>query len=77
MSSNFDNNILIDAINDVIRDAILHGGDPGGPYFSYADQLGRSMEKLAKILGVNWTWSRGGEYTKLIHTGEKNENYDT
>ena len=70
MSSNIDNNKLIDAINDVIRDAILHGGDPGGPYFSYADQLGESMEKLAKILGVHWAWSRGGEYTKLLYAEE-------
>ena len=71
MSSNFDNNILIDAINDVIRNAILHGGYPGGPYFSHADQLGESMEKLTKILGVNWTWSRGGEYAKLLYAEER------
>ena len=42
--------IFIDYFNDIIEQAIIHGGDAGGPYFVNEEKLLQSI-----IIFLNWT----------------------
>lgn len=56
-----DKMVLICAVNQVIRDAIDHGGDSGGPYYTYPDELRKSVENLAGVIGCGWEWDKDWE----------------
>ena len=51
---------VIDALNDLVNQAIMHGGDPGGPYFCNEKGLRDAADTMASILGITWKWE--GEY---------------
>ena len=40
------------AINDMIEKAIDHGGDYGGPYYCYIDDLMVSLNRFVEILKI-------------------------
>ena len=40
------------AINDMIEKAIDHGGDNGGPYYCYIDNLMVSLNRFVETLGI-------------------------
>ena len=46
------NDNQIAALNEVIKQAIDHGGDAGGPYFCNKVSLLESMKHLAEISGL-------------------------
>lgn len=45
--------IEIDLINSIIRTAIDHGGDPGGPYFCFPKNLKESIENFLIFRNLN------------------------
>ena len=47
-----DKAILTDYINKIIREAIDHGGDLGGPYFSNGEDLHNAMRSLKTWLSL-------------------------
>lgn len=59
-------NDLIAQINAVIHDAIVHGGDYGGPYFCEPTPLAESVGKLAETLGCRWEWAENEELKKRM-----------
>lgn len=40
------------AINDMIEKAIDHGGDYGGPYYCYIDDLIASLDRFVEALEI-------------------------
>lgn len=50
---------IIDALNDLIEQAIDHGGDLGGPYFCNEKGLADAADKMADVLGATWEWKEG------------------
>ena len=63
---------LIAQINEVIHDAIVHGGDYGGPYFCEPKPLAESVAKLAEMLGCKWEW----EEDERLKSRMKPEEYE-
>lgn len=50
-------NGIIGLINDVIDEAIFHGGDSSnGPYFSNASSLEAAVSILSSALECDYTW---------------------
>ena len=47
------NQELVNILNKVIREAIMHGGDSGGAYFSNNKGLMESVEDLLVILSLD------------------------
>lgn len=45
--------ILVEKLNDIIREAIEHGGDRGGAYFSNRDGLVNAMKGYLTWTGMN------------------------
>ena len=45
--------VVIIALNKIIEEAVSHGGDPGGPYYCYPEELkkaiGNDIENARKI----------------------------
>lgn len=50
---------IIDALNDLVIQAIIHGGDPGGPYFCNEKGLADAVNNIANVLGITWDWEEG------------------
>lgn len=50
--------IIVDALNKVIEEAISHGGDAGGAYYSNDIGLFAAMTQFALIFGLD-VWSDG------------------
>ena len=50
------NDKQIKALNKVIEAAIEHGGDYGGAYYCYPDELAEAMDALVASLGDNYYW---------------------
>ena len=50
------NDKQIKALNKVIEAAVEHGGDPGGAYFCYPDELAEAMNNLVSSLGNDYYW---------------------
>ena len=52
------NDKQIKALNMVIESAIQHGGDYGGAYYCYPDELAEAMDALVASLGDDcyWKW---------------------
>ena len=48
------NDKQIKALNKVIEAAVEHGGDPGGAYYCYPDELAEAMNKLVSSLGNDY-----------------------
>lgn len=46
----------IELLNYVIEAAIQHGGDYGGAYYAYPDELAETMNALITSLGDNYCW---------------------
>lgn len=44
---------FIDMLNELIEEAIVHGGDTGGPYFSNPEGLEEIMKKILEALGLS------------------------
>lgn len=42
-----------DALNSLLRQAIFHGGDAGGPWFSNKDDLELAIENCLATFGLN------------------------
>lgn len=49
--------VLMNLLNDVIKNAIDHGGDPGGPYGCNETGLHYSMLKFLVECGLNNEWT--------------------
>lgn len=62
MEENKSNNEIIQAINEVIKQSIIHGGDWGGPYFCYPKEQQEAVEKLARMLFVGVTFHKDSDY---------------
>lgn len=45
-------NETVKLLNDLISQAILHGGDPGGPYYVNHDELRRSANNIIDHLDL-------------------------
>lgn len=43
-------NEFIEQLNSVITTAIKHGGDAGGPYFCYPDELFEELQNLVSLM---------------------------
>lgn len=43
-------NEFIEQLNSVIITAIEHGGDTGGPYFCYPDELFEELQNLVSLM---------------------------
>lgn len=50
------NDKQIKALNMVIESAIQHGGDCGGAYHCYPDDLAEAMDTLVASLGDDYHW---------------------
>ena len=50
------NDKQIKALNMVIESAIQHGGDYGGAYHCYPDELAETMDDLVASLGDGYYW---------------------
>ena len=50
------NDKQIKALNKVIEAAVEHGGDPGGAYYCYPDELAEAMNNLVSSLGNDYYW---------------------
>lgn len=50
------NDKQIKVLNMVIELAIQHGGDYGGAYYCYPDELAEVMDSLVASLGDNYYW---------------------
>ena len=48
-----DKTILVEYVNRIIREAIKHGGDLGGPYFSNEEGLVEEMLKFGRWAGLS------------------------
>lgn len=48
-----DKEIVVRALNGLIIEALMHGGDPGGPYYCNEDLLMKSMEYTKECFGLN------------------------
>lgn len=46
----------IELLNSVIEAAIAHGGDLGGAYYCYPDELAETMDALIASLGDDYYW---------------------
>lgn len=71
-----DKAILTDYINKIIREAIDHGGDSGGPYFVNGEELHDAMRRLKMWLSLKDYVICGGKkyymyYEKLISEEEE------
>ena len=53
-----DKAVLMLKVNAVIEDAIMHGGDWGGPYYSEPERLKESVSALAEEIGCGWEWEK-------------------
>lgn len=53
MEYKIDLDYLCDKINDLIVEAVKHGGDAGGPYFSNQNDLIVSIENLLYCLNIH------------------------
>lgn len=49
-------NKQIELLNNVIDYAVEHGGDLGGPYCCYPDELAEAMNNLVSSLGDDYYW---------------------
>lgn len=50
------NDKQIKALNNVIEAAVQHGGDRGGAYYDYPDELAETMDSLVISLGADYYW---------------------
>ena len=50
------NDKQIKVLNMVIESAIQHGGDYGGAYYCYPDELAETMDALVASLGNDYYW---------------------
>lgn len=41
---------LANKLNTLVFDCVFHGGDPGGPYFEYPEEVYKSACKVAEIV---------------------------
>lgn len=48
--------VLIERINNIIQEAIEHGGDVGGAYYSNRDGLIREMRHFLRWAGLDKTF---------------------
>ena len=54
------NKKIVEVIDEIIANAINHGGDQGGAYFSDPDDLADSLNKLCKLCpDIEWEWADG------------------
>lgn len=49
-------NKQLELLNNVIEVAIQHGGDYGGAYHCYPDELAEAMDALVALLGDGYYW---------------------
>lgn len=51
-------NKQLESLNKAIEAAIEHGGDPGGAYCCYPDEMAEAMDELVAALGNDcyWEW---------------------
>lgn len=47
--------LFVSQLNDIIDNAVIHGGDSGGAYFSNTDGLIGAMRYFLKWTGLNKT----------------------
>lgn len=47
---------LVNAINELILAAIIHGGDLGGAYFSNAKELREKVNRVAEMFDCDVVW---------------------
>lgn len=50
-------NERVSVLNNLIRAAIDHGGDYGGPYFCNPEELEKAMDALCKMTLLTWKWT--------------------
>ena len=50
------NDKQLELLNIVIETAIEHGGDLGGAYYCYPDELAKTMDNLVAALGNDYYW---------------------
>ena len=50
------NDKQIKALNYVIEAAVQHGGDRGGAYYCYPDELAETIDALVTSLGDDYYW---------------------
>jgi len=62
----------IDLLKNLVRAAIFHGGDGGGPYFSAGEKLKKHMEAYLKHRGLDKEYQVSGELDNWL-TFEKSE----
>lgn len=65
-------------VNDIIEEAIFHGGSPGGnPYFSNAGSLEVAVSTLADTIGCDYEWDNESEphFIRLIKADEEAERF--
>ena len=49
-------NEQLELLNKAIEAAIQHGGDYGGAYYCYPDELAEAMDTLVASLGNDYYW---------------------
>lgn len=42
--------LILEAVNEIIKEAIIHGGDAGGPYLSNEEGLEKAMDGLLALM---------------------------
>ena len=47
------NEHIVEALNDVINEAIYHGGDSGGAYYTNSEDLMYSVNRLLSVLNLD------------------------
>lgn len=65
------NDKQLKALNNVIEAAIEHGGDYGGAYYCYPDELAKAMDGLVVSLGDDYYWEWDDPKYKHIPVAHK------
>ena len=60
----------IKSLNRLIKEATLHGGDPGGPYFCNKDGLLAAMRSFAALWGLtDYSIVSDHDYYRFVKKG--------
>jgi hypothetical protein len=44
--------VFIELLNKIIEEAVSHGGDPGGPYYCYPEELKKAIKDFLIWLSI-------------------------
>lgn len=61
---------FVEIINELVEESILHGGDPGGPYYCNEENVIEQLNKLIEYCGLTEYKIESGDIPKIIKCAE-------